>query len=433
MRFIPKDGTTRRAFIRDLAKWGAVAGISPMLLHVLTGESTDLFAQEGDKPVAKDDKYYDTEKHELKDLHPTDEKYYETIEDNALRCHICARHCFLPEGKTCFCRTHINKGGKLYATSFNKACIIQKDHVEVGPFHHFRPESIVMSLATAGCMLRCLYCQNWELSQALPSQARSMPIDAAEALKRMPILPGDGDPPDTIMFSYTEPVAFHEWAMAISERAIEHKIHRVCVSSGYWGPPALKDAIKMYEAFCITLKGFTEQFYVNVLGAHLKPVMDNLVTIRESGRWLEVPILLVPGYNDDMDLIKQQVTWIKDYLGEETPVHFARLEPKWKMANLPRTPQKTLEDAREVGLEAGLKFVYIANLPGHEGNSTFCPNCKKIVIQRLGFLTKGMYMNKAACKFCGAKLPGVWGDVVVAPKKPRMTNSASANGTSRPM
>ena len=211
MRFIPKDGTTRRAFIRDLAKWGAVAGISPMLLHVLTGESTDLFAQEGDKPVAKDDKYYDTEKHELKDLHPTDEKYYETIEDNALRCHICARHCFLPEGKTCFCRTHINKGGKLYATSFNKACIIQKDHVEVGPFHHFRPESIVMSLATAGCMLRCLYCQNWELSQALPSQARSMPIDAAEALKRMPILPGDVA---RVQF-VTDGLGNHQWAWAV--------------------------------------------------------------------------------------------------------------------------------------------------------------------------------------------------------------------------
>ena len=409
MRFISKDGSTRREFIRDLAKWGAVAGISPVLLHVLTGESKDLFAEQAEKVV--DDKYYATDKDELTKLHPTDEKYYETIEDNALRCHICARHCFLPEGKTCFCRTHINKGGKLYATNFNRPIVLQKDYIEMGPFHHFRPETRVMSVATAGCMLRCLYCQNWELAQILPSQVPSgkrMELTAEEALSKIKILPGAGEKADTVMFTFTEPVAFHEYAMAISERAVEQKIHRVCVSSGYWGPPALKDAIKMYEAFCVTLKGFTEQFYVNVLGAHLKPVMDNLVTIRESGRWLEVPILLVPGYNDDMDLIKQQATWVKDNLGKDTPVHFARFDPKWKLANVPRTPQKTLEDARDIGLDVGLRFVYIANLPGHEGNSTFCPNCHKIVIQRLGFLTKAKYMNHAACKFCGTRLPGVW-------------------------
>jgi pyruvate formate lyase activating enzyme len=410
MRFIPKDGSTRREFIRDLAKWGAVAGISPVLLHVLTGESTDLFAErQEDNPVAVDDKYYATQKEETAFLHPTDEKYYETIEDNALRCHICARHCFLPEGKTCTCRTHINKGGKLYATNFNRAVILQKDHVEVGPFHHFRPETMVMSVATAGCMLRCLYCQNWELSQVLPSQAKTtMDVSADEVMKRIKILPGAGEKADTLMFTYTEPVAFHEYMMSIAERAKENKLHCVCVSSGYWGPPALKDAIKVNDAFCITLKGFTELFYVKVLGAHLKPVMDNLVTIRESGKWLEVPILLVPGYNDDMDLIKQQVTWIKENLGKDTPVHFARFDPKWQLTNLPRTPQKTLEDAREIGLEVGLRFVYIANLPGHEGNSTFCPNCKKVIIQRLGFLTKAKYMNKSACKFCGTKLPGVW-------------------------
>lgn len=401
---------SRRTFIRNLAKWGAAAGISPAILHVLTGESMDLFAEQAEeRPVAVDDKYYDTKKEETEFLHATDEKYYETIEDNALRCHICARHCFLPDGKTCFCRTHINRGGKLFATNFNRAVILQKDHVEVGPFHHFRPESMVMSIATAGCMLRCLYCQNWEVSQVLPSQAKaSMHVPAAEAMKRIKILPGTGEPADTIMFTFTEPVAFHEYMMSLAEHAIEHKIHRVCVSSGYWGPPALKDAIKVNEAFCITLKGFTEQFYVNVCAAHLKPVMDNLVTIRESGRWLEVPILLVPGYNDDMQLVREQCKWIKDALGADTPVHFARFDPKWRLANLPRTPQRTLEEARQIGLEVGLKFVYIANLPGHEGNSTFCPNCKKILIQRLGFLTKQNYMRGKTCKFCGAKLPGVW-------------------------
>ena len=119
-------------------------------------------------------------------------------------------------------------------------------------------------------------------------------------------------------------------------------------------------------------------------------------------------MLLIPGYNDDMDLVKQQVTWIKQNLGVDTPVHFTRFDPKWKLSNLPPTPQKTLEEARQVGLDAGLKFAYIANLPGYEGNNTFCPNCKKVVIERSGLLTKGNYLNGAACKFCGAKLPGVW-------------------------
>jgi pyruvate formate lyase activating enzyme len=390
-----------------------VAGISPVMLHVLTGASADLFAEQqadDNKPIAVDDKYYSTEKHELGSLHPTEEKYYETIEDNALRCHICARHCFLPEGKTCFCRTHINKGGKLYATNFNKLAILQKDHIENGPFHHFRPQSCTMTMATAGCMLRCLYCQNWEIAQALPTDPRvaCMPVDAQEAMKRIKILPGEGEPADTVMFTFTEPVAFHEYMMSVAERAIEHKLHRVCVSSGYWGPPALKDVIKVIEAFCVTLKGFTEQFYVNVTAAHLKPVMDNLVTIRESGKWLEVPILLVPGFNDDMDIVKQQVKWIKDNLGADTPVHFARFDPKWRLANLPRTPQKVLEDARKMTMDMGLKFVYNANLPGIEGNNTYCPVCKKMLIERVGFKVLNNNMRGKCCKFCGAKLPGVW-------------------------
>ncbi len=409
MRFIPKDGVSRRDFIRDLAKWGAAAGVSPVMLHVLTGEKAGLFAEQvEDRPIVVDDKYYTTGKEELQFLHHTDEKYYETIEENALRCHICARHCFLPEGKTCFCRTHINKGGKLYATNFNRACVLQKDYIEMGPFHHFRPETRVMSVATAGCMLRCLYCQNWEMAQVLPSQTKTMEVSAEESMKRIKILPGGGDKADTVMFTFTEPVAFHEYMMAIAERAIENKIHRVCVSSGYWGPPALRDAIQVTEAFCVTLKGFTEQFYVNVLGAHLKPVMDNLVTIRESGKWLEVPILLVPGFNDEPSLLKEQAKWVKDNLGAETPVHYARFDPKWRLSNVPRTPQKTLEDARMMALDLGLKFVYIANLPGHEGNSTYCPNCKKIVIQRLGFLTKQNHLRGKGCKNCGTKLPGVW-------------------------
>jgi pyruvate formate lyase activating enzyme len=329
-----------------------------------------------------------------------------------VRCHICARHSVLPEGKTCFCRTHINKGGKLYATNFNKACILQKDPIESGPFYHFRPGSMTMSIAAAGCMLRCLYCDNWEVSQVLPSQAKvAMKIDAAEAMKRIKSLPktqGLEKEADTIMFTHTEPVAFHEYMMSLAEEAMKHGIRRVCVSSGYWGPVALKDAISVNEAFCISLKGFTEQFYVNVLAGHLRPVLDNLVTIRESGKWLEVVALIVPGYNDDMDLLRQQAKWIKDSLGENTPLHYMRMDPKWKLANLPRTPQKTLEDARKMAMDAGLKFVYIANLFGVEGNSTFCPRCKKLLIERAGYQVLNNNMRGMCCKFCGAKLPGVW-------------------------
>ena len=189
---------------------------------------------------------------------------------------------------------------------------------------------------------------------------------------------------------------------------MKHGIRRVCVSSGYWGAPALKDVIAVNDAFCIMLKGFTEQFYVNVLGAHLKPVMDNLVAIRQSGKWLEVVITIVPGYNDDPDLLKEQAQWVLSALGADTPLHYRRFDPEWKLANLPRIPQKTLQDARRMALDLGLKYVYIANLPGDEGNNTYCPACKKAVIERLGLVVKSNLLDKGACKSCGAKVAGVW-------------------------
>jgi pyruvate formate lyase activating enzyme len=254
-----------------------------------------------------------------------------------------------------------------------------------------------------GCNLRCSFCQNWEISQANPDDVPSFnapPADiAAKAFtSKVP----------AIACTYTEPAVFMEYVKDIAIEASKHKVRTTMVSAGFINENPLKELCKYLSAIKIDLKAFNDNFYKDMTGGKLEPVKKTLITIKNTGVWLEVVNLIIPGKNDDMKQIKEMCLWMKKELGENTPLHFTRFIPMYKLQNIPPTPGKTLENARQTGLDAGLKYVYIGNLPGHPGNNTYCPACGKVVIERIGYnINTANLINGKHCK-CGKNIAGIW-------------------------
>jgi pyruvate formate lyase activating enzyme len=254
-----------------------------------------------------------------------------------------------------------------------------------------------------GCNLRCLYCQNWQQSQTRPERLKTWdlpPRRAATGAQEGKL--------ETIALTYTEPVVFSEYALAIAAHTHRRNIKLVVASGAYMNPGPMKELAQNVDGMCLALKGFTETFYRDVIGAKLKPVLDALVAARDTDTWLEVTTLIVPTLNDDMKALRRMAIWIKKNLGAETPLHFARFFPDHKLKNLPWTPPETITRAREVALDVGLKYVYVTNLAPHEGSSTSCPHCKQMLIRRVGFKLTEQKLRDGKCCRCKRKLPGVW-------------------------
>lgn len=332
-----------------------------------------------------------------------DPAFYKRLDNDRTQCFVCPLHCVLNPGETCFCRTRNNVDGRLLSFAYNNPCVLTIDAIEKLPLSHFLPGTQTLSLAVGGCNLRCLYCQNWDQSQARPETLKNFEVTKEKA--------SDGAKKKdckTIAYTYTDPVAFYEYMRDVSAFAKEKGIRNVCATALFIEKEPLRALCKSIDAFAVALKGFDEKFYDKVLGSQLKPVLDALVTLKEEKSWLEVVTLVVPTYNDDLGKIREQCKWHRKNLGADTPLHFGRFEPQYKLQELPRTPAETLEKCRAIGFEEGLKHVYIFNVSPHEGNNTFCPNCKAAVIQRLGFKILENTTKDGVCPKCRAKLPGVW-------------------------
>ena len=277
------------------------------------------------------------------------------------------------------------------------------DEIEKLPLNHFHPGTRTLSLAVGGCNLRCLYCQNWQQSQTRPERLKTWdlpPKRAAEGAR-------EGDL-KTIALTYTEPVAFSEYALRIAAEAHRKGVKVVVASGAYMNPEPMKELAKSVDGMCLALKGFTEDFYRDVIGARLKPVLDALVAAKETGVWLEITTLIVPTLNDDMKTLRRLALWVRKNLGSDTPLHFARFVPDYKLKNLPWTPVPTITRAREEALDVGLKHVYTTNVAPHEGSSTSCPSCKQMLIRRVGFRLLENKLRDGKCCRCKKKLPGVW-------------------------
>ncbi|MEW6359745.1 MAG: AmmeMemoRadiSam system radical SAM enzyme [Planctomycetota bacterium] len=413
-----EESMSRRDFVRGLSLMGTALGVSSLLPCAPGGFG--MREAEGQAEEQIKTKAVDVDLN-APYVHATPAKLYKVEEDKAIRCQICARNCHLPNNKTCFCRTHINRDGKLYTTAWANPCVLQPDPIEQGPLYHMalRDDVRAMYVATGGCMLRCQYCQNYEISQEAPMDVTMLGTDwepkkvIEYTLKAHETIPSlKGIPVNCMAYSYTDPVAYYEYFLAIAQEAKKvkkRKLINIMVTSAYIRPDALKATLPYVDAYIFTFKGWTEEFYTKICSATPGPVMEAMKIVKEAEKWLEVPILIVPSFNDREEDVKSMIKWVLENLGENTPIHFAALTPKWKMSNVPRTPPPFLEQCRNWGLEAGLKFVYLLNVPGHDGNNTWCPKCGSCVVRRIGVKCMNVMVDKGGrCMKCKYKLPGIW-------------------------
>jgi pyruvate formate lyase activating enzyme len=296
-----------------------------------------------------------------------------------------------------------NQGGTLYTLVYAKPVAIHIDPIEKKPLFHFLPATTAFSVATTGCNLKCKFCQNWEISQAKPEDVEYTYIEPNELVERAV---GSGAP--TIAYTYTEPTIFYEYMLETAKLAKLRGLRNMMHSNGYIQEAPLRQLCKYLDAANIDLKGFSDEYYAKLTEGTLEPVLRSLKILREEGVHVEITNLILPGFNDDEATIKKMCLWIKDNLGADTPVHFGRFFPLYKLANLNPTPVETLEKARQIALDAGLKYVYIGNVAGNPAENTNCPRCKKIVIGRKGYFVTENNIADGKCRFCGEEIKGVW-------------------------
>jgi pyruvate formate lyase activating enzyme len=296
-----------------------------------------------------------------------------------------------------------NRGGKLYTMVYGNPCAVHVDPIEKKPFNHFLPATLSFSLATAGCNLHCLYCQNWQISQFPPEETDNVDLPPQKvvewALKTNS---------HSIAYTYSEPTVFYEYMLDTARLARSVGVRNVVITAGYINPVPLRELCRAVDAIRIDFKGYNEEFYREVCSGTLAPVLESIKAVYEEGVHLELPILVVPTLNDDEDEIRGMCRWITNNIGPDVPVHFNRFTPLYKLQNLPTTPVETLERAREIALEEGIHYVYIGNVPGHSANNTYCAHCGKLIIGRVGFSVTEYHLVEGKCEYCGNPIPGVW-------------------------
>jgi len=329
--------------------------------------------------------------------------FYEKLSGNRVQCQICPRRCVIPEGERGFCRNRENQGGTLYSLVYGKPCTVNMTVPEKGPLYHFIPGHKRLALATVSCNLRCKYCQNWQISQMSVEEVNHYDLSPEEVVE-LALREGA----KSVSFTYTEPTAFYEYMYDIAKLAKERGLKTSIISNGFINPEPLRELLKVLDAVKIDLKGFSEEFYAEVSSARLEPVLTSLKTVKEAGVHLEIVNLVVPTLNDDPEMIRAMCQWMVENLGEDVPLHFTRFFPNYRLTNLPSTPVETLEMARQIALDVGLKYVYIGNVPGHEADNTYCPKCGKRLIRRAYLAILENNVVGGRCKFCGERIPGIW-------------------------
>jgi pyruvate formate lyase activating enzyme len=331
------------------------------------------------------------------------EAYHYSVLGNNVQCHVCPNQCLLEEGKRSICRNKTNKNGKLYTLVYGNPAAVHVDPIEKKPLFHFLPGTKAFSVGTAGCNLRCLNCQNWEISQEYPERTTNMDLMPDSVVKN-----AADSGSKSIAYTYNEPIAFYEYMYETSKLARDAGIKNVMVTNGYILEEAHRDLAKYTDAASINLKSFSEDTYGKLNSGHLQPVLDTLKRMKEMDKWFEVINLVVPTWTDDMGMIKDMSQWLYKNIGPDYPLHFTRFFPMYKVTHLNETPLSVLEQARKTALDEGLHFVYIGNVPGTDYENTYCPKCSKLIVERKGYVVTQQYIVSSACKFCGEKIAGVW-------------------------
>jgi pyruvate formate lyase activating enzyme len=332
---------------------------------------------------------------------------YEPLEDKKVKCNLCSHRCIIKEGRRGICGVRENRSGMLLTLVYGKAIARHVDPIEKKPLFHFLPGTLSYSIATVGCNLRCRFCQNADIAQ-MPADHKGV-IMGDTVTPQEVVAAADKSGCRSISYTYTEPTVFFELAYDTAQIAHERGIRNVFVTNGYMTAEALEMIEPYLDAANVDLKAFSNRYYKELCGAKLKHVQETLKRMKALGIFVEVTTLIVPGLNDDKDELQDLAAFIAKDLGTDTPWHISRFHPTYKLTDRPPTPVKTLTMAREIGLEAGLKYVYTGNVPGNSGENTFCPACGEIVIERWGFQVGSLRIKDGKCSQCGAKIDGVWG------------------------
>jgi pyruvate formate lyase activating enzyme len=331
-------------------------------------------------------------------------KFYQKLKDKKIKCKLCPRECIVGDRERGYCGVRENRAGTYYSLVHSRVCAAHVDPVEKKPLFHYLPGTVAFSLATAGCNVNCKFCQNWDISQSRPEQVPSEyipPQHVAELARRYNC--------PTIAYTYSEPVVFSEFLMDAADAGHVAGIRSIVVSNGYIQQEALEAAYGKMDAVKIDLKAFSESYYGKVVTGQLKPVLDTLVTLRKMGKWTEIVYLVVPTLNDSDAEFRSLAQWVKTNLGADVPLHFTQFHPEYLLKNLPITPVPTLERAKAIADAEGLHFVYIGNVPGHPAQNTYCPQCRQMLVERIGFTASKMLIRKdGSCPFCRRQIPGIW-------------------------
>lgn len=328
--------------------------------------------------------------------------WYRKLGNGKVQCTLCPLGEVLEKGQAGACRVRFGGGDKMYSTNYGKPASLHKDPVEKNPLYHFKPGSVSLALATAGCNLSCPACQNWELSQKSVFSVKSYDLSPSEAVRY-----AVKNNLSSFTYTFTEPIIFYEYMVDIAREAKRRNLKNHVVTGGYVNPKPLKYLCRLVDSFSVSIKGEDDSAYGGRLQA-FEVIKRTLKIIKDSGVHLEIAALTVPTISDGKSYIRNLSRWIKANLGRFTPVHFSRFYPSYKLKNIPQTPVRTLEQAREIAMDEGLKYVYVGNVPGHNFNNTFCHNCQKLLIQRVGFRVLKNRVRNGRCGYCGAVIPGVW-------------------------
>ena len=330
-------------------------------------------------------------------------KFYEKQPYKKIKCKLCPRECVIDDQERGYCGVRENRGGTYYTLVHSRVVTAHIDPIEKKPFFHFLPGAVAFSLATAGCNVNCKMCQNWEISQVRPEQVRSTYLPP----EKLAGIAQDNHCP-VIAYTYSEPVVFAEYVLDGAEAARAAGLRSVVVSGGYIQDDPLKKLSARVDAIKIDLKAYSEKFYREIVNGELKHVLEALVTLRKTGVWNEIVYLVIPTLNDSDAEFQGLARWVKSELGPDVPLHFSRFHPEYLLKNLPPTPVETLERAKAIADAEGLHYVYIGNVPGHPAESTYCPHCRKKVVDRTGYTIAGVYIHHGKCQFCHTPIPGVW-------------------------
>jgi pyruvate formate lyase activating enzyme len=351
--------------------------------------------------------------HELLEPNVARGRFHEKTAEGRVRCELCPRYCTMNDGQRGFCFVRQARGDEVVLTTYGRASGFCIDPIEKKPLDHFYPGTSVLSFGTAGCNLGCRFCQNWDISKAREMD-RLMDRAGPEEVAHAAVESGC----KSIAFTYNDPVIFAEYAIDCAIAAHEAGVKTVAVSAGYITERARESFFEHIDAANIDLKAFTERFYKKLCFAELAPVLETLRWLkRETGVWLEVTTLLIPGENDSEREIDELAGWFVENLGPETPLHFSAFHPDFKLVDHPNTPPATLARARSQAIAAGLKHVYTGNTHDVAGQSTYCASCGTRVIERDWYVLGEWKLDPdGACTSCGAALaghfeprPGAWG------------------------